>query len=168
VVARYKESPYLCHVAEPADLSDGEAQAVRIGRAWRELRRGGMSAEFRDRVYGAEGLDVGQADALELLVLGGGCRMAELAAALRVDASTATRAVQRLVDAGYALRTAVPEDARGVTVVATDAGRAAHEEVAGRRRAAILAMTSVFDDREREQLAALLERLVAALDEYVT
>jgi DNA-binding MarR family transcriptional regulator len=117
-------------------------------------------------VYGA--LDVGQADTLELLVLGGGHRMAELAAAMRVDASTATRAVQRLVDAGYALRTAAPDDARGVTVVATDAGHAAHEAVAGRRRAAIVAMTSVFDHDERAALADLLERLVAALDEYVS
>jgi DNA-binding MarR family transcriptional regulator len=156
----------VVNVSDVADLPDGEPHAVRIGRAWRELRRGGMSAEFRERVYGA--LDVGQADALELLVLGGGCRMAELAAGLRVDASTATRAVQRLVDAGYALRTAVPDDARGVTVVATDAGRAAHETVAARRRAAIVAMTSVFDDGERAALADLLERLVAALDEFVS
>ena len=144
-----------------------EQDAVRIGRAWRELRRGGMSAEFRERVYG-DGLDVGQADALELLVLDGGCRMSELAAALRVDASTATRAVQRLVDAGYVERTAVPEDARGVTVVATDAGRTAHDQVAERRRAAIVTMTSVFDDREREALADLLERLVTALDDLVS
>ena len=81
-------------------MAEWEEDAVRIGRAWRELRRGALSAEFRDRVYGA-GLDVGQADALELLVVGGGCRMAELAAALRVDASTATRAVlSRAVDEG--------------------------------------------------------------------
>jgi DNA-binding MarR family transcriptional regulator len=125
-----------------------------------------MSAEFRERVYGV--LDVGQADALEFLVLRGGCRMAELAAALRVDASTATRAVQRLVDAGLALRTAVPDDARGVTVAATDAGRRAHEAVAQRRRAAIVTMTSVFDADERQALADLLERLVGALDDLVS
>ena len=148
-------------------MDEPEQDAVRIGRAWRELRRGAMSGEFREAVYGG-GLDVGQADALELLVVNGACRMSELAASLRVDASTATRAVQRLVDAGYAERTAVPDDARGVTVAATDAGREAHTEVAERRRAAIVKMTAVFDERERRALADLLERLVRSMDDLVS
>lgn len=146
-------------------LGDEEALAFRVGLAWRELRRGALSSEFRERVY-AE-LDLGQADALELIVNRGGCRMAELAAALRVEASTATRAVGRLVDAGLAMRTTTPEDARGVTVMATDEGRRVHEEVAGRRRAAIVKMVSVFDVKERAELADLLERLVDALDRFV-
>ena len=153
--------------AGPAlDSLDEDLQlAIRIGLAWRELRRGGLSAELRERVY--RDLDIGQADALELLVLRGECRMAELADALRVDASTATRTVHRLVDAGLALRTTSTGDARGVTVAPTPRGRAAHQAVAERRRAAIVKMVSVFDLEERRALADLLERLVGALDEFV-
>lgn len=147
------------------DLEEDLQLAIRVGLAWRELRRGALSAEFRERVYGD--LDLGQADALELLVLRGEIRMAELADALRVDASTATRAVRRLVDAGLALRTTATDDARGIVVAATARGRAAHEAVAERRRAAIVKMVSVFDLEERRSLADLMERLVGALDDFV-
>ena len=88
-----------------SDLATSElAVLFRVGAAWRELRRGASMQAFRPMVYGEgdEALDLGQVDVLDLLVFHGSARMGELAEALRVDASTATRAVNRLVDAGLA------------------------------------------------------------------
>jgi DNA-binding MarR family transcriptional regulator len=92
--------------------------------------------------------------------------MSELAERLRVDASTATRAVDRLVRAGLATRRRDPDDARGVRVAATPAGRARLEEVVRRRRTALRAILADFDDDDRRRLAELLERLVAGVDAF--
>jgi hypothetical protein len=74
-----------------SDLATSElAVLFRVGAAWRELRRGASMQAFRPMVYGEgdEALDLGQVDALDLLVFHGSARMGELAEALRVDAST--------------------------------------------------------------------------------
>ena len=61
---------------------------------------------LRDHLFGAgeDALEPGQVDTLDLLVQQPAWRMTDLADALRVDPSTATRAVQRLVRAGLAER----------------------------------------------------------------
>lgn len=59
--------------------------------------------------------------------------MSELADALRVEPSTATRAVQRLVNAGLAERRPSNDDGRVVQVEITEAGREVFEAVAARR-----------------------------------
>jgi DNA-binding MarR family transcriptional regulator len=148
------------------ELELDEELARRIGRAWRELRRGAAMAVVRQRIYG-EDLELGQTDALDVLVLHGPCRMGEVADALRVDASTATRAVARLVDAGLAQRTPAPGDARGVLVAATRKGRAVHDRFSTRARAAMREILSQVGDREEQQrMAEGLERLVEAVDSY--
>jgi DNA-binding MarR family transcriptional regulator len=152
----------------PVDLDDpGQLEiALRIGSAWKELRRGAAMSTVRDWFYGTgdDALELGQVDTLDLLAAEDSWRMTDLADALRVDPSTATRAVQRLVRAGLAERRQSDEDGRVVMVSATAAGRARHEAVAGRRRKAMETMLAEFDDAERQQLADLLERFVAALD----
>lgn len=140
---------------------------TRIGLAWRELRRGASMGALRDLMQGEIGLDLGQLDTLEHLVHGGTTRMSELADALRVDASTATRAVQRLVDRELAERSAHPRDARCVHVAATDAGRALYDEVAATRSTAMHEILTVFTVDERRQLAEGMERLVASFDDYI-
>lgn len=140
--------------------------AVRIGVAWRELRRGGTAQAFRRELYG-DAVDLGVIDALDLLVGHGPCRMSELAEALRVDPSTATRAVDRLVEAGYVERRPSPDDARVVVVAPTSQGLHYQTALSERRRAAMLELVSGFDADERRQLADLLERLVGAIDAYI-
>jgi hypothetical protein len=97
--------------------------AVRIGLAWREIRRGASTASLRDYLYGSdeESIEQGQMDTLDLLALQPAWRMSELADALRVEPSTATRAVQRLVNAGLAARRPSPDDGRVVQVEITAA-----------------------------------------------
>ena len=154
--------------APPTDraVTDVRAEDLRIGVAWRELRRGASAGRLRDLFYGDE-LELGQVDALDLMVQHGTCRMRELADALRVDASTATRTVDRLVDARLAERVPDPADARAVLVQLSAHGVEVHTAMAERRRALFERILSGFDPRERAQLADLLERLVAGVDAAV-
>jgi DNA-binding MarR family transcriptional regulator len=153
--------------AKPAtrpELDVGSAE-IRIGVAWRELRRGASMIAVRERLLG-DLLDPAQVDTLDLVVESEGRRMSELAEALRVDASTATRAVDRLVDAGIVERVAAPRDGRGVVVVVSPAGRALHAELSARRRTMLLEVLDDFSQADRARLAELLERLVAGVDRY--
>jgi DNA-binding MarR family transcriptional regulator len=146
------------------------AVLFRIGAAWRELRRGASMQAFRPIVYGEgdDALDLGQVDALDMLVFHGSVRMGELAEALRVDASTATRAVNRLVDAGLASRERSDGDGRVMVVVLTEHGKEVHRAMMLRRRDALEGILADLDPKERLQLATLLERFIAGLDSYVT
>jgi DNA-binding MarR family transcriptional regulator len=151
---------------QPSALDQASAEA-RIGVAWRELRRGASMAAMRERLYG-DLLDPAQVDTLDLIMQREGLRMSELADALRVDASTATRAVNRLVDAGFVARVAAPGDGRGVVVVPSAEGRALYPDLSARRRTMLLEVLQDFSADDRAQLADLLERLVSGVDRYVT
>ena len=156
-------------MAEAKRASD-VAVLFRIGAAWRELRRGAAMQAFRPIVYGEgdDALDLGQVDALDMLVFHGSVRMGELAEALRVDASTATRAVNRLVDAGLASRERSDDDGRVMVVVLTEHGKEVHQAMMLRRRDALEGILADLDAEERLALATLLERFIAGLDSYVT
>lgn len=153
--------------AAPA-LRPGDVEA-RIGTAWRELRRGASMQALRPimRGTGPDVLDLGQIDTLDLLVSQGAMRMGDLADALRIDASSATRAVARLVETGLASRRAAPGDARVVVVEPTAAGLRCHRQLMERRVALLTAVLRDFDAGERARLAELLERLVAGVDRFV-
>lgn len=152
------------------DLANEEENevATRVGAAWKELRRGAAMSALRDHLFGAgpSALEPGQVDTLELLASRDAWRMSELADALRVDPSTATRAVQRLVKAGLAERTSNGTDGRVVMVSATGAGRARSLVISERRRETLSIMLATFDRDERRQFAELMDRFVLALDEF--
>lgn len=134
--------------------------------AWRELRRVASTPEVRAAVYDpTAALDPGQADALDAVVTHGPCRMSDVAVILRVDRSSATRAIDRLETAGLVARRADPDDARGIVVAATPAGRALLERVRDRATAMLAEVLAAFSTEDRDRLAELMERLVEALDE---
>jgi DNA-binding MarR family transcriptional regulator len=140
----------------------------RIGRAWIELRRGAAASSLRSYLFGTgEVLEQGQMDALDLLTRRDERPMKELAARLRVEPSTATRAVQRLENDGLVERFPSPEDGRLVLVRITDEGRRRHDAVAARRSTAMMHILSEFDPGERAQLADLMDRLIASIDTVV-
>lgn len=142
--------------------------ARRIGRAWIELRRGAAASALRSYLFGTEkALEQGQMDALDLLTRRDERPMKELAARLRVEPSTATRAVQRLENDGLVERFPSPEDGRVVLVRITEEGRRRHDAVATRRSIAMMHILSEFDPRERAQLADLMDRLITSIDEVV-
>ena len=141
--------------------------ARRIGRAWIELRRGAAASALRSYLFGTEkALEQGQMDALDLLTRRER-PMKELAARLRVEPSTATRAVQRLEHDELAERFTSPQDGRVVLVRITDEGRRRHDAVAERRSIAMMHILSEFDPGERAQLADLMDRLIASIDDVV-
>jgi DNA-binding MarR family transcriptional regulator len=154
------------------DLRDRDAAALgaRIGMAWVEIRRGAAMSAVRDHLFGTgeDALEQGQMDTLDLLAQRSTWRMSELAEALRIDPSTATRAVQRLVSAGLARREACDDDGRVVMVSITTAGQERHSDVNARRANLMGHMLAAFAPDERPVLADMLERFVAAVDDFVT
>ena len=144
--------------------------ALRVGRAWRDLRRGASMSALVDYFFGVgdDALESGQMDTLDVLVQQPAWRMGDLADALRVDPSTATRAVQRLERVGLATRCVNPDDRRVVMVSATEHGRQRHAEALVRRQSVMRSIMSAYAPAEREQLASYLERFVHALDAFVS
>lgn len=144
----------------------------RIGRAWREIRRGAAASALKETIYGScdtheVAIEPGQMDALDLLVTVESCRMSDLAEYLRIDPSTATRAVQRLIKDNLASKVHHDGDGRVVEIAATERGRQVHTIVAERRRAIVLGIMERFSLEERSQLAEFLERFVVATDSVV-
>ena len=147
----------------PVDLD----HVRRIGMAWIELRRGAGSSRLRDYFFGHnEPLEQGQMDALDLLMRGDRT-MKGLAERLRIEPSTATRAVQRIVNDGLAERYPSADDGRVVMVKITRSGRRRHAAVAERRAIALDRIIGSFQADERAMLADLLERLTTAIDDVV-
>ena len=149
---------------------DQLALAVRIGQAWIEIRRGAAMGALQKHLFGSgeDALEQGQMDTLDLLAQRCDWRMSELAEALRVDPSTATRAIQRLVNVGLASRRPCGTDGRVVMVAITRAGLDRHAEVAARRSEVMRHMLSAFTAAERSLLTELLERFVASIDDFVS
>jgi DNA-binding MarR family transcriptional regulator len=144
--------------------------AQRVFDAWRELRRGAGVSSLREHLYGSgdDALDPGQLDALEFVLQRGAWRMSELAAALYVDASTATRTIDRLVESGLVVRRPATEDARGIIVSATPKGRRQCARIQRGRTELMLTFLEDFDSDEAQVLATLMERLVASVNRVAT
>jgi len=156
---------------EAADLRD-PAQldlAIRVGASWIRLRRGAVMSVLRELLLGTDegALEQGQFDTLDLLASKPAWRMSEVAEALRVDPSTATRAVQRLVSSGLATRMAHDDDGRVVMVAITEVGRARHDVVAVRRAELMQHILNAFTAAERPVLAEFMERFVASVDSFI-
>ncbi|MCU1618378.1 MAG: hypothetical protein JWR41_384 [Modestobacter sp.] len=109
---------------------------VSLTRVRRWLARLGLG---ESAPIGASGVS-----ALAEVVRGGPLRLGDLAARERIAPATLSRVVAGLVDHGYVVRTADPDDARASLLTATDAG---HELVSGLR------------SHRADQLAARLRRL---------
>lgn len=147
-----------------------DATVRRIAQAWRELRRGGNGAVLRSYLLGPDGppLEQAQLDALEILASEpDGFRMSDFADALRVDPSTATRAITRLERHGLATRDAVDNDKRIVTARVTADGDRMVKQVGRLRAIGMQRLVEPFDADEREQFAELLERFVGSIDDLV-
>lgn len=144
-----------------------ELVAERIRAGWRDLRRAGSTGPVRAFLYEpGPPLDVAQADALDLIVSHAPVRMSEVASLLHVDPSTATRTVAKLQRLSLVDRTAAPLDARVVLVVPSEEGRRLHDRVRARANDLLCEMLDSFDAEDRERLASLMERLMAAVDAW--
>ncbi len=152
-----------------SDLGAGHDVFTRMAMLWRELRRGASTTVVRDRMFGTgdDAIEPGHMDVLDLLHEHEPRRMNDLAAALRVDPSTVTRAIQRMELEGLVARTPAADDGRGIAVTATEEGRRRRAAVAERRHEIVRHVMEPLDEADRQQLVELLQRFVLSLDDYV-
>ena len=138
----------------------------RVGRAWRQIRRGAGAVKVKDLFYsqGGDPLDIALADALSLICQQGPLRMGELADAMHITPASTTRAVGCLVDKGLVERVRAEDDQRSIVVTATMAGRERYGEISSRVQQGLSVILSEFSPEEQVQLAEYLERFVQAVD----
>lgn len=142
----------------------------RIGRAWREIRRGASASRIKDLFYirgGDDSLDLALADALSVLCTQGPMRMGELAEALHITPASTTRAVTCLAEKGYATRVRAADDQRSVEVSATEAGVARYTIFQHNIQNGLSMILAEFTPEEQVLLADFLERFVESIDRFV-
>ncbi|WP_169533964.1 MarR family winged helix-turn-helix transcriptional regulator, partial [Actinoalloteichus spitiensis] len=124
-----------------------------------------LAAVVRFHLAAADMSGLGHTDyqASNLLDLDGPMTSGELAARLRITPSAATRAVDRLVEAGLAERTTDPEDRRRTVVRHTGRLPAPLVELLGRTREPIGRAVGALTE---EQRAGLLSYFRAATEAY--
>ena len=131
----------------------------------RELSR--VVTRHYDAYVAPTGLKNSQYSLLSHVVLLGPLRPGELAARMKLDASTLTRNLQPLVAAGW-VEQGPGDDARSRLVVATEAGRAKRAEAQRAWKQAQLALNARLGPQRVAALHALLDDCLAALDQPET
>lgn len=131
--------------------------SMRIAGAWRDLRRLKTTPL-------SEPVPQGQLDTMDVIARLGSCTMVELSAALRIDASTATRAVDRLAETDLVRRQRSQSDARTVLVELTKKGRDLERRLTAERIDNMERILGHIGPAEAEQIASALETLLMAVD----
>jgi DNA-binding MarR family transcriptional regulator len=123
------------------------------------LEAGGDLAALAARSLASVDVTVAQHRALAELADRGPCRLAELAAALEVDRSTASRIADRLARKRLVTRRRLTGDRRGVRVSLTELGRELVEEVGARRRREVSGMVERIGPADAAAALAALRLL---------
>lgn len=89
--------------------------------------------------------------------------LSELARHLGVDTSTVSRQISQLETAGLVARQQDPNDARVALLTVTRGGRAALKRLRDARRGVLAEALAGWTPEDKDQLAALLERMVEDL-----
>lgn len=116
-----------------------------------------------DAYVAPTGLKNSQYSLLSHVVLLGPLRPTDLAARMKIDASTLTRNLQTLVTAGW-VEQGPGDDARSRSVVATEAGRAKRAEAQRAWKQAQLALNARLGNERVLALHALIDDCLDALD----
>jgi DNA-binding MarR family transcriptional regulator len=90
-----------------------------------------------------------------------------LASALNLDGSTVTRQVTALQKDGLAERARDPKDGRGTVIAATPLGLSEVERVRQARKILYGKILAGYSEREKQDLAATLERFTDALADHM-
>jgi DNA-binding MarR family transcriptional regulator len=119
-------------------------------------------AQHYDAELGKSGLKTTQYSLLSNAISLGPVRPVDLATALKVDASTLTRNLRPLVDAGW-LEVGPGPDGRSRLVSVTQAGREKRHEAQRRWRVAQEGINEVLGPRRVGQLHGLIDECLASL-----
>ena len=131
----------------------------------RELSR--VVTRHYDAYVAPTGLKNSQYSLLSHVVLLGPLRPGELAARMKLDASTLTRNLQPLIAAGW-VEQGPGDDARSRSVVATEAGRAKRAEAQRAWKQAQLALNARLGNQRVVALHSLIDDCLTVLDEPET
>lgn len=136
--------------------------------AWRRLRRGAPHRAVR-ALYerDMQRLEPSQVDVLDVLFERGSCTMGDLAEALEIEASTATRSVARLVDRGFVRRDAEDADGRIVRIALTAEGEATVERFRIEREQFLRVVLGGLDDDELAAGAQFMEQLIEGTERAI-
>jgi MarR family transcriptional regulator, organic hydroperoxide resistance regulator len=118
-----------------------------------------------ERILNSFGLHVGQQFVLYCLWQEDGLTPSEIAARVRVETATATRAIQRMEQAGIVARIADEHDGRRVRIFLTPRGNELREQVPRAMRQLEADLLGAFSPAERAELMRLLRTLYQAAAE---
>ncbi|MEU8465671.1 MarR family winged helix-turn-helix transcriptional regulator [Streptomyces sp. NPDC029003] len=116
------------------------------------------------RLRAEHGLTLGQFECLQIIERVDGCRVLDLVAELAITVGAASKAVDRLVAAGWCVRVAHPHDRRSSVLRLTSEGEkvlAASEPVV---ESALVSLTRTVSAADRKHLATTLAALRANLE----
>ena len=135
--------------------------AAALSQAFSELIR---LVQFRDRDRACcYGLTVSQCYGLKAVCESGPLSVNDLAGALYLGKSTASRLAKGLEDAGLVTRSTDEEDRRSVRLAATEAGRRAHAGIEADLQGEYTALLQDFEPEVRSAMTELLGRLTRAV-----
>lgn len=147
--------PSTPHVDDPGRQADAVMRASRVLVAVVAK----SVAAVEDRV------SLTQFRVLVLVASRGRMNLGQVADALGVHPSNATRTVERLVTGGLLERTEQPQDRRYLSLELTSEGRAVVEQVMAYRRSSILQVMANMTSAQRRALARALEAFAEAAGE---
>ena len=148
-------------------VSDNSASKERL-RLWLRLlklsRR--IEGELRENLRTGHATTLPRFDVMAALYRApGGLKMSELSGALRVSNGNVTGIVDRLVEEGFVIRSAVEGDRRASRINLTGQGREVFERQAGEHEGWIDGLLAGIDPKEAKTLSARLKRLADEIEE---
>lgn len=155
---------------DAADVPDGRpAVEDALDEALVAVQRVPRRAGYRSRILGSVEIPGGLGSfrvlrAVERLSGAGAVSVGDVAEALVVDPSTASRVVERCVAAGLLDRSADAQDRRRSVLALTEAGSGILAAVTGNRRALLAEVVEGWPDGDVVRLVELLTALLHGLD----
>jgi DNA-binding MarR family transcriptional regulator len=116
------------------------------------------------RLRAQQGLGLGQFEFLEIIDRVPGCRVLDLVAEVAITVGAVSKAVDRLVEAGWCRRVANPEDRRSSLLRLTPEGEARLAAARPVVEAATAALTASVPPEDLARLATTLAALRAGLE----
>lgn len=145
----------------------GRTEAVTdLAREFVRMRKAMESMRARFAAMHGIGVDRGALTVLFAVVARGPQRPGDLARDLNLDASTLTRHVKALLQAGHVQQVPDPQDRRARLVDVTDLGRQTHQRVVEARDHFMAHLVRDWQTPDIVNVARLLTRLNDAADTY--